>query len=95
MCDSRSVIGTMVMVILQTRKTLQATEARIISRFGWGLTKTIENHGLTRFKANVQRVGVASLSSWLFVDVLSILSREKAFPLFLDCYDSLDCNPWQ
>jgi len=36
-------------------KTLQTTEARIISRFGWGLTKTIESHGLARFKANVQR----------------------------------------
>lgn len=38
------------------RKTLQTTEARILSGFGWGLTKRIENHGLTRFKANVQRV---------------------------------------
>lgn len=37
-------------------KTLQHTEARIVSRFGWGLTKKIENHGLTRFKANMQRV---------------------------------------
>lgn len=35
--------------------TLQTTEARIVSGFGWGLTKRIENHGLTRFKANVQR----------------------------------------
>ncbi|EDR15726.1 uncharacterized protein LACBIDRAFT_228795, partial [Laccaria bicolor S238N-H82] len=37
-------------------KTLQHTEARIVSGFGWGLTKRIENHGLTRFKANLQRV---------------------------------------
>jgi len=36
-------------------KTLQTTEARIISGFGWGLTKRIESHGLSRFKANVQR----------------------------------------
>jgi len=36
-------------------KTLQTTEARIISRFGWGLTRRIESHGLARFKANVQR----------------------------------------
>jgi len=36
-------------------KTLQTTEARILSRFGWGLTKRIESHGLARFKANVQR----------------------------------------
>lgn len=38
------------------RKTLQHTEARIFSGFGWGLTKKIENHGLSRFKANLQRV---------------------------------------
>lgn len=38
------------------RKTLQITDARIISRFGWGLARAIENHGLARFKANVQRV---------------------------------------
>jgi len=36
-------------------KTLQQTEARIISNFGWGLTKKIENHGLNKFKANLQR----------------------------------------
>ena len=40
------------------RKTLQQTEARIISNFGWGLTKQIENHGLNRFKANLQRVSL-------------------------------------
>jgi len=36
-------------------KTLQTNEARIISRFGWGLAKTIENHGLAKFKTNLQR----------------------------------------
>ncbi|KAI0067917.1 MSF1-domain-containing protein [Artomyces pyxidatus] len=36
-------------------KTLQKTEASIVSGFGWGLTKQIENHGLARFKKNVQR----------------------------------------
>jgi hypothetical protein len=41
-----------------SRKTLQTTEARILSGFGWGLTKKIESHGLARFKANVQRVGL-------------------------------------
>lgn len=39
-------------------KTLQTTEARIISGFGWGLTKRIESHGLQRFKTNVQRVSI-------------------------------------
>lgn len=38
------------------RKTVQRTEARIFSRFGWGLTKKIENHGLAKFKANIQKV---------------------------------------
>lgn len=38
------------------RKTLQINEARIVSRFGWGLAKTIENHGLAKFKTNLQRV---------------------------------------
>jgi len=36
-------------------KTLQINEARIVSRFGWGLAKTIENHGLAKFKTNLQR----------------------------------------
>ncbi|KAH9982722.1 PRELI-like family-domain-containing protein [Lactifluus volemus] len=29
-------------------KTLQTTEARIVSGFGWGLTRQIENYGLAR-----------------------------------------------
>ena len=36
--------------------TLQTTQAIFVSRFGWGLTKRIENHGLAKFKANIQRV---------------------------------------
>lgn len=36
-------------------KTQQTTEARIVSGFGWGLTKRIETHGLNKFKAHVQR----------------------------------------
>lgn len=40
---------------LDTGKTLQVTEASIVSRFGWGLTKQIESHGIARFKRNVQR----------------------------------------
>ncbi|EKM60806.1 uncharacterized protein PHACADRAFT_246960 [Phanerochaete carnosa HHB-10118-sp] len=36
-------------------KTVQKTEARFISNFGWGLTKQLENHSLARFKANIQR----------------------------------------
>ncbi|KAJ3718408.1 MSF1-domain-containing protein [Lentinula raphanica] len=36
-------------------KTAQTTEARVLSGFGWGLTKRIESHGLNKFKAHVQR----------------------------------------
>lgn len=39
-----------------SRKTLQTTQARIVSGFGWGMTRRIENHGLNKFKANIQRV---------------------------------------
>ncbi|TFK36805.1 MSF1-domain-containing protein [Crucibulum laeve] len=58
-------------------KTLQHTEARIVSGFGWGLTKRIENHGLTRFKANVQRSreGVSL--------ILSLLRQSRLQPMTL------------
>ena len=46
------------------RKTLQMNEARIVSRFGWGLTKTIENHGLAKFKTNIQRVSSTSITTF-------------------------------
>ncbi|KAK0506034.1 MSF1-domain-containing protein [Armillaria luteobubalina] len=36
-------------------KTMQTSEARIRSRFGWGLTKRIETFGMNRFKTHVQR----------------------------------------
>lgn len=56
-------------------KTLQHTEARIVSRFGWGLTKKIESHGLSRFKANMQRsregVGL----------ILSLLRQSRLQPM--------------
>jgi hypothetical protein len=58
------------------RKTLQTTEARIVSGFGWGLTKRIENHGLARFKANVQRVRSSKTSSCNIANVWLIKSRE-------------------
>ena len=46
------------------RKTLQINEARIVSRFGWGLAKAIENHGLAKFKTNLQRVSSASITAF-------------------------------
>jgi len=58
-------------------RTLQTNEARIVSRFGWGLTKSIENHGLARFKANVQRSreGVSL--------ILSMLRQSRLQPMTL------------
>lgn len=43
-------------VPISCSKTLQTTEAMFLSGFGWGLTKKIENYGLAKFKANLQRV---------------------------------------
>jgi len=56
-------------------KTLQTTEARIVSGFGWGLTRRIETHGLARFKANVQRSreGVSL--------ILGLLRRSRLQPM--------------
>ncbi|KIM47918.1 hypothetical protein M413DRAFT_439616 [Hebeloma cylindrosporum] len=49
----------------------------IVSRFGWGLTKKIENHGLSRFKANMQRSreGVSL--------ILSLLRQSRLQPMTL------------
>ncbi|KAF8898474.1 PRELI-like family-domain-containing protein [Infundibulicybe gibba] len=58
-------------------KTLQTTEARILSGFGWGLARRIESHGLARFKANVQRSreGVSL--------ILSLLRQSRLQPMTL------------
>ncbi|KAF5374919.1 hypothetical protein D9758_000013 [Tetrapyrgos nigripes] len=62
-CTTKNLEFTKVMkmeesVLLQQTpdgKTLQTSEARVLSGFGWGLTKRIESHGVNRFKAHVQR----------------------------------------
>ncbi|KAG6837878.1 hypothetical protein H0H93_013031 [Arthromyces matolae] len=58
-------------------QTVQTTEARIRSGFGWGLTKKIESHGLNRFKANVQRSrdGIAL--------ILNLLRQSRLQPMAL------------
>ncbi|KAF7320200.1 RIC1 domain-containing protein [Mycena kentingensis (nom. inval.)] len=58
-------------------KTLQHTEARVRSGFGWGLTKRIETHGLNKFKANMQRSreGVSL--------VLQLLRQSRLHPMGL------------
>jgi uncharacterized protein YjbI with pentapeptide repeats len=75
------------------RKTLQHTEARIVSRFGWGLTKRIENHGLSRFKANMQRVRI-SFTALRIICWCSSSSLVKAWALFSAYSDSHACSPW-
>jgi len=67
----------------QEGKTLQTTEARIRSGFGWGLTKKIENHGLKRFKANVQRSreGVSLILNLIRQSRLQPMTLGGAVPL--------------
>ncbi|KAJ7225921.1 PRELI-like family-domain-containing protein [Mycena pura] len=62
--------------------TLQHTEARIRSGFGWGLTKRIETHGLNKFKANVQRSreGVSL--------IVQLLRQSRLQPLALGAPDN-------
>ncbi|KAH9486682.1 Protein UPS1, mitochondrial [Psilocybe cubensis] len=68
-------------------KTLQHTEARVVSKFGWGLTKKIENHGLSKFKANMQRSreGVSL--------ILSLLRQSRLQPMAMGIEDSQGTSP--
>jgi len=58
-----------------TSKTIQNTEARILSGFGWGLTKRIESHAFARVKAHMQRVRF-KLFSYLSHKLTVVQSRE-------------------
>jgi len=40
---------------LPAGKTLHKTEAQFISRFGWGLTRRIEEYGVSKFKMNLEK----------------------------------------
>lgn len=64
------------------RKTLQTTEARIVSGFGWGLTRQIENYGLARFRKNVQRVSPFSIDQLPGSHV--VLQSREGVTLILD-----------
>lgn len=61
-------------------RTVQTTEAYITSRFGWGMTKRIESHGLARFKAHVQRSrqGVSL--------ILDLIRQARLQPMALGSY---------
>jgi len=62
-CTTRNLDHVKVMQVVESTElrelsdgnTMQSTQARIVSGLGWGLTKRIENHGLNKFKANIQR----------------------------------------
>ncbi|EJF66423.1 MSF1-domain-containing protein [Dichomitus squalens] len=56
-------------------KTLQTTEAMFLSGFGWGLTKKIENYGLAKFKANLQR------SREGFFVILDLIRQSRMQPM--------------
>ncbi|KAF8602695.1 MSF1-domain-containing protein [Ceratobasidium sp. AG-I] len=40
---------------LEDGRTLQTTKAQFLSRFGWGLTKRIENYASTKFRSNIDK----------------------------------------
>ncbi|KLO19984.1 MSF1-domain-containing protein [Schizopora paradoxa] len=62
-CTTRNLDHVKVMQVVESTElratpdgnTMQTTQARFVSGFGWGLTKRIESHGLNKFKANIQR----------------------------------------
>ncbi|KAI0336148.1 MSF1-domain-containing protein [Cubamyces sp. BRFM 1775] len=56
-------------------QTLQTTEAFFLSGFGWGLTKRIENYGLAKFKANLQR------SREGFFIILDLIRQSRRQPM--------------
>ncbi|TFK93552.1 MSF1-domain-containing protein [Polyporus arcularius HHB13444] len=63
-------------------KTLQTTEAMFMSGFGWGLTKKIENYGLAKFKANLQR------SREGFAVILNLIRQSRMQPMTMGAPNS-------
>ncbi|KAJ8084386.1 hypothetical protein PM082_003155 [Marasmius tenuissimus] len=85
--------------------TQQTTEARVVSGFGWGLTKRIETHGLNKFKAHVQRSreGVSLILSLLRERGLqpmtlgappSVLSMHETTPIRHEDSGQKPNGPW-
>lgn len=68
-------------------KTLQTTEAMFLSGFGWGLTKKIENYGLAKFKANLQR------SRQGFSMILDLIRQSRMQPMTMGAASSLLISP--
>jgi len=51
------------------RKTLHKTEAQFISRFGWGLTRRIEEYGVHKFKVNLEKVRMVEIFQQMVVNI--------------------------
>ncbi|KAG8763832.1 hypothetical protein FRC11_011501 [Ceratobasidium sp. 423] len=49
------VIEQVTLYPLEDGRTLQTTEARFQSRFGWGLTKRIESYASSKFRSNIEK----------------------------------------
>ncbi|KAF7340017.1 PRELI/MSF1 domain-containing protein [Mycena venus] len=99
-CQTRNLDHVKVMQVQETvefrstpeGKTLQLTEARILSGFGWGLTRRIETHGLNKFKANLQRVRFHFMILSTFLT--PVYSLVKAFLSSSSSCDNPDCSQW-
>ncbi|KDQ20401.1 hypothetical protein BOTBODRAFT_100515 [Botryobasidium botryosum FD-172 SS1] len=73
----------------QNGKTVQTTEARFVSNFGWGLTKRLEKFAQTKFVSNIEksREGISL--------ILRLLreSRLQPLPIAADGYPGATLNP--
>lgn len=49
------VVESVVLKEAHDGKTVQSSEARVVSRFGWGLTKRIESLGVMKFKSHLEK----------------------------------------
>ncbi|KAG9104599.1 hypothetical protein FRC06_001066 [Ceratobasidium sp. 370] len=71
-------------------RTLHTTEARFVSRFGWGLTKRIENYASTKFRANIEksRQGISLVMNLLRESRLQLQPLGGATGTIFDTYVS-------
>lgn len=54
---------------------MQKTTASIVSNFGFGLTKRIEKYGVTKFKANLERVSETEFFDGDLVSLADAVAR--------------------
>ncbi|KAG8792036.1 hypothetical protein FRC12_007410 [Ceratobasidium sp. 428] len=75
---------------IEDGRTLHITEARFVSRFGWGLTKRIENYASTKFRANIEksRQGISLVMNLLRESRLQLQPLGGATGTIFDTYVS-------